>query len=65
MTCTAIFLKLLNTMYNMAKVLFEYYAGVYVCAHLCVMCSCVYRTEIGKLNTKFNRFPQGWGGDYN
>lgn len=42
-------------MYNMAEVLFEFYAGVYVCAHLCVMCSCVYRTETGKLNPTFNR----------
>lgn len=49
-------------MYNMAKVLFEYYACVYVCAHICVMSSCMYRTETGKLNTKFNRLP---GGDYN
>lgn len=52
-------------MYNMAKVLFEYYACVYVCAHICVMSSCMYRTETGKLNTKFNRLPEGRGGDYN
>ena len=65
MICTAIFLKLPNTMYNIAEVLFEYSACVYVYAHTCVMDSCVYRTETGKLNTNFNRLPQGKGGDYN
>lgn len=52
-------------MYNIAEVLFEYYACVYVYAHTCVMDSYVYRTETGKLNTNFNRLPQGKGGDYN